>query len=809
MIVWGGSDDITGTSYTGGRYNPATDSWLPTAGNENPPPRTKHTGVWTGSEMIVWGGETGDSTGFRYDPATDIWTPTSVGAGVPDPRSDHTAIWTGTEMIVWGGNFYGFYGPLDTGGRYNPMTDGWTPTSTGAGAASARYAHTAVWTGSEMIVWGGFDESGNFYLNTGGRYTPATDSWTATSTGAGLPTGRRGHTAVWSGSEMIVWGGTHHNGPYLNTGARYAPGTNSWAPTSTGTGLPAVRGFHSAVWTGSRMIIWGGYDGVNALDTGGLYDPGTDSWTGTATGAGLPAARLQHTAVWTGSKMIVWGGYDNAFLELGTGGRYDPGTDGWTATSTGANAPAARAGHTALWSGSEMLVWGGGSAVLGGNYCACPASATWYLDADGDGYGDPALSEVSCSGTPPGHVADNTDCDDTNPAIHPGAAEVCNNLDDNCNGNVDEGVVLTWYQDVDGDRYGTTGSTATWCYEPLGFVGNALDCNDTDPVVRPGGVERCDGLRNDCTGAGWPALLDDDADGTENACETCVDSDGDGWGDPSASGNLCAPDNCPATPNPDQADPDADGAGTACDACPLDPQNDADGDGDCGDADNCPLTANPGQADSDTDGFGDACDLCPTVASDRNSDADGDGTGDACDPDADGDGTLDTLDADDDGDGVPDDDGDGTSDRCPDLVTTGCDDNCPLDANATQRDRDGDGTGDACDASDGLVEGGTALPGSPPSRRVDSSPTPPTMAWAAEQGAIGYNVYSGALSGLSGGNYGSCYRNRIRTTYATLDNEPAPGTGIFYLVTAVLVEGEGSLGDRSDGTGRPITSECP
>ena len=102
-------------------------------------------------------------------------------------------------MIIWGGS-----GPtiINTGGRYNPSTDSWAATST-TNAPSARDLHTAVWTGTEMIVWGGYD--GISRVNTGGRYNPGTDSWTATST-TNAPTGRERHTAVWSGSEMIIWG---------------------------------------------------------------------------------------------------------------------------------------------------------------------------------------------------------------------------------------------------------------------------------------------------------------------------------------------------------------------------------------------------------------------------------------------------------------------------------------------------------------------------------------------------------------------------------------------------------------------------
>ena len=101
-----------------------------------------------------------------------------------------------------------------------------------------------------MIVWGGNG-------NTGGRYNPGTDTWTATST-TNAPIDRILHTAVWTGSEMIVWGGQIGYRTYTNTGGRYNPSTDSWAATST-TNAPTARGYHTTVWTGSEMIVWGGY----------------------------------------------------------------------------------------------------------------------------------------------------------------------------------------------------------------------------------------------------------------------------------------------------------------------------------------------------------------------------------------------------------------------------------------------------------------------------------------------------------------------------------------------------------------------
>jgi hypothetical protein len=155
---------------------------------------------------------------------------------------------------------------VNTGGRYNPGPDSWTATST-TDAPTGRYYHTAVWTGREMIVWGGSD--GNNAFNTGGRYDSSTNSWTATTT-TNAPSTRFGHTAVWTGSEMIVWDGRRGNFNFLNTGGRYNPDMDSWTATST-TDAPTGRYYHTAVWTGREMIVWGGSDGLNVFNTGGRY----------------------------------------------------------------------------------------------------------------------------------------------------------------------------------------------------------------------------------------------------------------------------------------------------------------------------------------------------------------------------------------------------------------------------------------------------------------------------------------------------------------------------------------------------------
>jgi hypothetical protein len=197
------------------------------------------------------------------------------------------------------------------------VEDTWTPTNL-MGAPDGRVLHTAVWTGSEMIVWGGDNCFLSCDVNTGGRYNPSTDSWTATST-TNAPDARQGHTAIWTGNNMIVWGGGTFNGVF-NTGGKYNPITDSWIDTST-TNAPDVRGGHTAIWTGSNMIVWGGGDDTSNFNNGGRYYPDLDRWASTST-VNAPDARGAHTAVWTGSEMVVWGGIGAVLSPMNTGGRY-------------------------------------------------------------------------------------------------------------------------------------------------------------------------------------------------------------------------------------------------------------------------------------------------------------------------------------------------------------------------------------------------------------------------------------------------------------------------------------------------------
>ena len=189
-----------------------------------PQARFGHTAVWTGSEMIVWGGAVSSTgsldDGARFDPATGVWTAIEI-AGAPSRRRDHAAIWTGSEMIVWGGSSIQVGGGVfGDAASYVPSTNSWTTTPT-TNAPSARFQHTAVWTGSEAIVWGGAVSSTGT-LGDGARLGLATREWDAIPT-ISQPSPRRRHTAVWTSNAMVIWGGSTivDGGSVFSSGAQF------------------------------------------------------------------------------------------------------------------------------------------------------------------------------------------------------------------------------------------------------------------------------------------------------------------------------------------------------------------------------------------------------------------------------------------------------------------------------------------------------------------------------------------------------------------------------------------------------------
>lgn len=123
----------------------------------------------------------------------------------------------------------------------------------------------------------------------------------------------------------------------------------------------------------------------------------------------------------------------------------------------------------------------------------------YYQDADGDGYGNPQVSTKAKS-CPSGYVENNTDCDDNDAAVHLQAQEICDGKDNDCDGEIDEGVKNTYYLDADADGFGEASKTVQACVAPSGYVADNTDCNDTDSTVHPGAAEVLDGKDNDCDG---------------------------------------------------------------------------------------------------------------------------------------------------------------------------------------------------------------------------------------------------------------------------------------------------------------------
>ena len=333
----------------------AAPDWVDGTSTDQPTSRYRHSTVWSGSELIVWGGNSHGnvylSSGGRYHPVEDRWTVVST-VGMPTARADHSAVWTGTEMLVWGG--FGLTGYQASGGRYSPASQIWLSIST-TQAPVARSQHIAVWNGGRMIVWGGRNHGG--LLDDGGLYNPADNTWTPLSLG-NQPVARGGMTAVWANDRLVVWGGAGSDGD-LNTGAQLIFDANgvaqSWQTMSL-VNAPVARSGHTAIWTGSRMIIWGGSRSGSFLNDGASYDPVSDVWTPISSTL-APDPRSGHSTVWNGSEMIIWGG-ESGSGSLSTGGTYHPVQDEWRALSNGGTR-IARTGAGAQWSGTDILVFGG------------------------------------------------------------------------------------------------------------------------------------------------------------------------------------------------------------------------------------------------------------------------------------------------------------------------------------------------------------------------------------------------------------------------------------------------------------------
>jgi hypothetical protein len=345
-------------------------TWADMADSGQVPAMAHHTAVWAEPAVIFWDG----AGGATYHTALDTWSPLTT-PNAPSPRREHSATWTGTEMIIWGGHADGV--ALNTGGRYNPASDRWQRIHSPLPSDySATYKHMAIWTGGELIVWGGYatSESDNtaYLVNQGFRYDPFYDSWNALPT-SGAPSARYDAILAWTGAELIIWSGKDEEGNVLDDGARYHPATDTWTPMSQ-QGAPQSHGHAEAgVWTGSELIAWNG--GATVPDqrinnsfrepTLHLYDPVTDRWRRSNSGwEPFPITWSWSndpwgiTAHWTGDRLFILPGWSFAGAWS-----YDPQTDSWQqSTSTGGRF--GYHGKAELWAGDRLIQWGGINNVM-------------------------------------------------------------------------------------------------------------------------------------------------------------------------------------------------------------------------------------------------------------------------------------------------------------------------------------------------------------------------------------------------------------------------------------------------------------
>ena len=251
---------------------------LPAGWTELAPPPDVRTGAataWTGTQLIVWGGYTGfeesdvGADGFAFDAAADTWQelpPSPLAA-----RALTASAWTGSELLIWGGwrGTYGYEfaeGFFGDGAAYDPETQSWRVLPPAPIEGRAPFS---VWTGSELLVWGTALRV-EHRERDGAAYNPEIDRWHPI---ADAPIELTDATATWTGEEMIVFGaalaGGNHSETQSAIGAAYDPETDIWREISRSRLSPQAS---TAAWNGNELIAW------DYLNDSAAYDPATDTW---------------------------------------------------------------------------------------------------------------------------------------------------------------------------------------------------------------------------------------------------------------------------------------------------------------------------------------------------------------------------------------------------------------------------------------------------------------------------------------------------------------------------------------------------
>lgn len=315
-----------------------------------PAPRTLIS-VWTGRQMLIFGrvGRTFPVRDFdvlgAYRPASQTWRKLPPGPGRKRAsEGSETAVWTGKEMLAWG----------ITTAAFNPLTGHWRtlPASPIAGRAAPTLV---VWTGRQMIGWGG-GCCGEAAAD-GATYTPTSNSWQKLPTG---PLAGRYASGAWTGRDLIIAGGSNADGKVFADAAAYTPATDSWRRIAN---LPIPLTGAVATWDGRELLLIGGRTtvagGLRLVTRGFAYNPATNRWRRLPT---MGQGRVEQTAVWTGHQLLTWGGETlrtGKWVAPAHGLAFNPAQNRWSALPT--SPLRGRVAPTAVWTGHQMIVWGGSS----------------------------------------------------------------------------------------------------------------------------------------------------------------------------------------------------------------------------------------------------------------------------------------------------------------------------------------------------------------------------------------------------------------------------------------------------------------
>lgn len=340
--------------------------------------RLNHSATWADGLVIVWGGQDRESfemaaDGAAWDPRTGEWQ--AVPEAPVEARWAHHAMWTGDELIVWGGTA----GPdhlatcYTDGARYDPRSRDWQAIPDAPGPS--RCGAQVVWTGDELVAFGGHRGDGppgpQDRHDDGVAYNPAAGEWRTLPSAPIAP--RAGGLAVWTGTELVVYGGHTQADDvdgfdYLADGAAYDPDTDEWRQIADSP-LPPLRGI-GGLAVGEELMVFGGQEpGVEGDERStavAAYDPRADDWR---TLADLPGPQDTAEAVWTGDVVYVLGG---GLPEPPPGEdppdeeaappfmAYVAEEDRWLERPDPPGGP--RRNHALAWTGAELIVWGGQAA---------------------------------------------------------------------------------------------------------------------------------------------------------------------------------------------------------------------------------------------------------------------------------------------------------------------------------------------------------------------------------------------------------------------------------------------------------------